>query len=270
MLVGSLNGQDVDEIDSAFSDILARVETLSRSILPDFSPGSDLFGPSTNNFRGGRGSSPFSFLQGDNSNNNALLPRLRVLFRKVTSLIGELYRTGLGDEAVAIKQNIVELASSMPMFAESIFLPRKAKGPDSDKKLEKRVDDLDSLVNRFEKVTSEFRSLPVEEKSKVVEKNQKALETLNAQHIKVAKRCYYLRNRIEYLVNELNSSGNNRSNKALIDRLLIWKKFIENNEYVLNQRLTREERGTLYSFLNKKLVEVEPDLRETEDFVFGF
>lgn len=236
--------------------------------MPDFATGSDLFGPSTSNFRSGRGSSPFAFLQGDN-NNNSLLPRLRSLFRKVTSLIGELYREGLGDEAVAIKQNIVELASSMPLFAESIFLPRRAKSPDSDKKLEKRVDDLDSIVNRFEKVTSQFRSLPPEEKMKIVEKNQKTLEILNSQHVKVAKRCYYLRNRIEYLVNELNSSANNRSNKALIDRLLVWKKFIENNEYVLNQRLTREERETLYSFLNKKLREVEPDLRETEDFVFG-
>lgn len=158
----------------------------------------------------------------------------------------------------------------MPLFAESIFLPRTVKSLDSDKKLERRVDDIDSLVNRFEKVTNDFRSLPAEEKAKVIEKNEKTLQLLNGQHLKVSKRCYYLRNRIEYLLNELNSGGNNRSNKALIDRLLVWKKFVENNEYILNQRLTREERETLYTFLNKKLREVNPDLRETEDFVFAF
>jgi hypothetical protein len=254
----------VDEIDAAFSDILSRVENLGRS--SDF--GSDFFG-----FNG----------RTEAATGNDILPRLRRILSKASQLMSDLRRTGLADEAIAIKQYIINLATAVPWF-DNLFLPTRrfpfpgmsSSSPsgvgtfiDDRVKVERRVNDLDTLLNRFEKVTSDFRSLPTSEKDKVIEKNQKTLRVLNTQHSKLSKKCFYIRNRIEYLLNELSSSSTSRSSsKSVMERLLVWKRFIENNEYILNQRLTREERETLYAFLTTKLKEADPDLREAEGVLF--
>jgi len=199
----------------------------------------------------------------------------------------DLRRIGLGDEAVAIKYFIINLASSLPFFGNLFFAPSPSRGVhylprqlapppvgfDDRKKLDRRVNDLDNLLNSFEKVTSDFRSLPSNEKEKLIERNEKTLEQLNKQHTKLSKKCFYIRNRIEYLLNELHSSSAKNTSsrtKSVMDRLMVWKRFIENNEYILNQRLTREERETLYTFLATKLKETEPDIRESEGVLFDF
>ena len=261
----------MDEIDAAFSDILSRVESLGRS--SDF--GVDFFG---------------SPLRTEAGNGNEILPRLRRILLKASQLMGDLRRTGLADEAIAIKQYIINLATSVSWF-DNLFLPTSRRSfssfpglpsssgssssggfTDDRVKVERRVNDLDTLLNRFEKVTSEFQSLPSSEKDKVIEKNQKALKTLNTSHAKLSKKCFYIRNRIEYLLNELHSTSSvSRSSlKNVMEKLMVWKRFIENNEYILNQRLTREERETLYSFLSSKLKESDPDLREAEGVLFDF
>lgn len=250
----------MDEIDSAFSDILSRVENFggSRSTFGS----SDIFNPfSGDTFGTG------NIGLGSSGRDNGLLERIRKIVLKVTRLLGELHRVGLGDDAVAIKQNIIDVAASVPWF-EHMFLPRRSTGGTSDsQKIEKRIDDLDALVNRYEQKTTEYSALSPKEKEKVRDSNQKTLMTLNTQHSKLSKKCFYLRNRVEYLLNELHSSPS-QSSKSLMERLSVWKKFIENNEYILNQRLTREERETLYSFLRNKLRDVSPDLREAEDVIF--
>lgn len=252
----------MDEIDTAFTDILSRVENLGRS---DF--GSDFFG-----FQG----------RTEAATGNDILPRLRRILFKASQLMDDLRRTGLADEAIAIKQYIINLATAVPWF-DNLFLPTRrfpfpgmsSSSPsgvgsfiDDRVKVERRVNDLDTLLNRFEKVTSDFRSLPTPEKDKLIEKNQKTLRSLNGQHAKLSKKCFYIRNRIEYLLNELSSSSARSSSKSVMERLVVWKRFIENNEYILNQRLTREERETLYAFLSSKLKEADPDLREAEGVLF--
>ena len=258
----------MDEIDTAFSDILSRVESITGRGTASFGS-SDLFNPfNINPFSPnlpGLGSSSRS---NNNNDYSGLLQRIRTIVLKVVRLLGDLHREGLGDEAVAIKQNVIDLASSVPWF-DNMFLPGRSHGnaPMDQRKLEKRIEDLDSLVARLEKKTTEYSSLSPAEKERTREANQMDLNNLNLQHSKLSKKCFYLRNRIEYLLNELHSSTG-RSSKNLVDRLNVWKKFIENNEYILNQRLVREERETLYSFLRNKLRDVSPDLREAEEVVF--
>ena len=257
----------MDEIDSAFSDILSRVESFTGSRTPFGT--SDIFNPFSGDHFGERNAGRDS---GRRESYSDLFERIRGIVLKVTRLLTGLNRVGLADDAVAIKQNIIDVASAAPWF-DHMFLPSRSSGsrsgsstPDGTK-LEKRIDDLDALVARYEKKTTEYESLSPAEKEKVRQTNQKDLNTLNQQHSKLSKKCFYLRNRVEYLLNELHASAG-QSSKSLIERLSVWKKFIENNEYILNQRLTREERETLYSFLKNKLRDVTPDLREAEEWIF--
>jgi hypothetical protein len=251
----------VDEIDSAFSDILSRVENFAGS-RSSFGT-SDLFNP----FSGGDHFGVPGLGSGVGGDGyRKLFERIRTIILKFTRLLTDLNRVGLADDAVAIKQNIIDVASGIPWF-EHMFLPRRSTSSPDGMKLEKRIDDLDALVARYEKKTSQFASLSPAEKEKERQSNQKDLNNLNQQHAKLSKKCFYLRNRVEYLLNELHASPG-QSSKSMMDKLSVWKKFIENNEYILNQRLTREERETLYSFLRNKLRDVSPDLREAEDWIF--
>ena len=252
----------MDDIDSAFSDILSRVQNFAR---PSFET-SDIFTPFLKEHFG-QSDAEFGNRRPQDTRN--LLDKIRNIVLKVTQILSDLQRIGLADDAAAIKQNIVDLAATVPWF-DHMFLPRRpGSGAGSDgRKIEKRLEDLDSLVARYERKTAEYSSLSPAEKEKVRQANQHNLTTLNERHSKLSKKCFYLRNRIEYLLNELHSSSG-RSGKNLIERLSVWKKFIENNEYILNQRLTREERETLYSFLRGKLLDADPDIREAEDLIFG-
>lgn len=253
----------MDEIDSAFSDILSRVESFPGS-RTSFGT-SDIFNPfSVDNF----GTGNVGLGSGGGESYRNLFERIRGIVLKVTRLFTDLNHVGLADDAIAIKQNIIDVASAVPWF-DHMFLPRRSggSGTSDGRKLEKRIDDLDAVVARYEKKTTAYSSLSQAEKEKVRQSNQKDLNTLNQQHSKLSKKCFYLRNRVEYLLNELHSSAG-QSSKNLMERLSVWKKFIENNEYILNQRLTREERETLYSFLRNKLRDVTPDLREAEEWIF--
>lgn len=86
---------NIYDIDSAFSDVLSRVE----------SPFLDIFNPA----RGGQ-------------SHRILFERIRNIVTKVARLFTDLNRVGLSDDATAIKQNVIDVAASLPWF-EQMFLP---------------------------------------------------------------------------------------------------------------------------------------------------
>lgn len=238
--------QPPDPIDSAFSFILGQIEKAS-----DFG------------FDNGFGE---------------LFPKVKTIASRIDRILNDMYQAALGDEANFLKHSLVDIGQQgglgdTPSFFDNPLQQlygvnreeRVASG--SENSLNKRLTDLDTVVTRYEKQSDDYRKLPQNEKQKVVEKNRKAYSQLSHQHTKLLKRCYYTRTRIEYLLNELYSEN---KNKNLTERLSVWKRFIENNEYVLNQPLTRSERDLLYSFLAKKLRDTEPDIQDAEEIVFAF
>lgn len=243
--LGLASAQPPDEIDAAFSSILSMLDK----------------------------SADFGFA---NSFGSGLFPRVKRLGDKIERLVTILYDAALGDEANFLKQSFVDLGhqggilGSGPPFFDSLPYSgdRLASGSERES-LMKRIDDLDNLVSKYERQTTDFRAMSPKEREKVVEANRKAYNMLNMQHSKLLKKCYYTKTRIDFLLNELYEIRENKQNKNLNERLSVWKRFIENNEYVLNNQLSRSERDLLYAFLAKKLRETEPDIQQAEEIVFA-
>ncbi|KAI1285215.1 hypothetical protein HDE_12065 [Halotydeus destructor] len=197
------------------------------------------------------------------------VPRLRSLARRIAQITGDLYRASLGDEAQVLKAGLVELSSQSGPTSSwgndgSLFEYRNREK--NAEQIEKRISELDFLATEFEKKNSEFRQLNPSEQVKIADSNRKTLDILNVQRIKLFKKCHYYKSRANYLINEMETQT---LNKNLIEKLVVWKRFIENNEYVLKQQLTRAERELHYSFLAKKLRDSEADIYSAEELVFA-
>lgn len=237
----SASSQEVDEIDATFTDIVSQIDNIGNT-------------------------SPFDtrFIFDSESPLEHLFPRLKILAQKLRKIISDLRRGGMEDEADVLKYTLIRIASFFPYF-DGFFANNRPTSRDN-KNVEKSVDDLDSLIGRYERVTTNFRNMPQHERLSFAEKNKKTQRLLAVQQSKLVKKCHYVKSRIQYLLSELYSHP--KGNKTLTQKLSTWKRFIENNEYVLNQRMTRDERDLLYSFLSRKLKESDDDLRQTEDFLF--
>lgn len=249
-----------DDIDSAFTSILSQIDTFDQTDRNDNFGGGFGFGGNSNNY-------------GNNNRNNnfgQVFPRVKTIAERIHRLVSDLYSASLGDEAQFLKQSFVELGYfnnvNSPFGGSSPFQGQHEPHESRQQNMVKKVDELEGVLSRLEKQNTEFKGLSVKEREQMVDKNRKAYSLLNNQHGKILKKCYYTKTRIEYLLNEL---YNINGNKNLMERLVTWKKFIENNEYVLNNSLTRAERELLYSFLAKKLRDTETDMIQAEELVFA-
>ena len=235
--------QETDVIDATFSDIVSQIDNLESRQLSPFD---------------GR------FFYDTEPGLEHLFPRVKSLAQKLRKLLTELHRGGLEDEAEVLKYGLIKIASFLPWF-DSVLSGNRPSAT-SDKDIEKSVDELDSLIGRFEKVASNYRRMAQSERQSFKEKNQKTIEVLATRQAKLIKKCFYLKSRLIYLMKELYSLPTGSRN--LGHKLSTWKRFIENNEYLLNQRMTRDEKERLYSFISSKLKEAEGDLSQSENLIF--